>query len=224
MITTTQTGRQQRVLNAAASRLKWKVVMRRLLGRGSYETTSDPATRTHTILLPKDMSSDEAFHVVHELTHAYMAERYSHLFATAYFEPGTPDSAIRSVADAVRAAQDWFVDWEQSKLDPGWFTDEIAYDASILYSILSGGRGVPPIYSGLVAAQVAYHGLRVRVGPIGAIGEALKSALLSIDPRSATIESLVHLADKLATIVHASIGLSLAEHDGLAVFRIEKRA
>ncbi len=75
--------------------------------RGSSVTT-DPFRKSHTLKIKK--RGEPRIYLEHECAHAYLAETVHPLFSTPWFLPGTPETLIKDVEFAFRAATDWYAD------------------------------------------------------------------------------------------------------------------
>ncbi len=183
------------------SSLSWPVVA--ATHNGDLDIISDPRTKTHTIRIPSDpgrAGEVREIEYLHELGHAYLAERAPVFCAHDFIAQGIHiNSVLPNLAGPVRATADWFVD----ELLYQWVPDEERAEIEehveyirrmIAEGDLGGGRG-DQIGGALILAQgIHYLGLHI---PLSGQVETYVNTLLSADPSTPTVENFSRLFNAL---------------------------
>jgi len=182
--------------------LKWKVKDCHLPGEFDLNIRTDPIEKIHYINIPQIKRSpirDSDY--LHELCHAYLAEKVHHMFATKRFRPGWTQEQLDTLRPATYAVE-WWVDYRMFQLAPEIFKKEVLehYNAFFESSLVNQNEisATDFIMAAFTIAQAIYY-CGTENPTEGRLATAV-DAYLSYDPANPNLNDLTELTNRLASI------------------------
>lgn len=207
--------------------LSWKV-RKDLSQDGTFHITSIPHRREHVIYWPKESSSGgppRPVEYLHELCHAYLAEKVHPQFSAQYFKRGTTEQLLQRISILCKAASDWFADEFLYSLQPEELRAEVRehlhYAISLLQAPPKDNYAFVAFSVGLILAQ-AHRYLNVRVNTNSPIDRII-SIFLTVDPANPSVEKLAELLNLLLQTC-SKWQVRLVEDGGLEVWEVVEAA
>lgn len=193
-----------KIIRHIESQLTWPVV--RIMHEDSLDIISDPRKRVHTIRFPADSQTDPVRDIeyLHELAHAYLAEREPvfcvHDFITNGFSGMTIENALKLVSDPVRITSDWFVDDLVLQWEPTEQKKYIIEHVELLRRGLADSVIFPDalvLAAGHIFAQ-GIHYCKIKI-PCPEPIKQIINMFLSVDPHTPTQANFSKLFNSLLT-------------------------
>lgn len=189
----------------------------------TFHITSVPHRREHIIYWPKEGAAGppRPIEYLHELCHAYLAEKVHPQFSAQYFKQGTPDGILRGMSPVCKAASDWFTDELVYSLRPQEFLAEvkehICYAVLMLKDPPPHSRAFVTFSGGLIIAQCQRY--LNQALPTGSLVDDIVQAFLSVEPTEPHVDKLVELLNRLLRLC-SGWQVRLIEDGGLEVWEV----
>ena len=153
--------------------------------------------RRHHIRLPAK-GPYNALDELHELCHAYLAEKVNPLFASGVFAKGVDRALAIAYGPAMNLAGDWFVEEIEQNHAPKQFKKELVEHLEWVGGALQNIPERDPefiCHAAMIFAQaMRYLNQRVEANVVPA---ELVQVFIDVDPSQPTMENLTRLANRL---------------------------
>jgi hypothetical protein len=210
----------RRLIDTVASRLAWEV-RHEQSASPELQIISDPWARRHTIHIPSGGVDWRDIEYLHELAHAYLAERCHHLLGTAWFARQLPQAILRRLTPPLRCADDWYADALLMRRCPAEERAEIEEHAGYILALhRRSPRGDDELLygGGLILAQAVKYAA-YRPHDVPRRYRRAVEILLACNPDRPSVEAKRRLVNALLALT-CDLRLSLAVREGVEVWDI----
>jgi len=190
-----------KIRNRILGSLKWEV-QNRTGDESEIQIISVAKHRRHVVSIPQRGDPVREIEYLHELAHAWLAERIHPLLSTAVIVPRPPADVLQSLMAPKRCAADWFADavlWEWApKASAREIREHLGYILAMTPEELNGEM----LYQGgLICAQALYWKIR----PFNVPGplQPVVDTLLKFPPDRPNLPKMQALLNALAALTTA---------------------
>lgn len=188
----------RQAIRQVESSLTWQVVTIR--HDQALDIISDPTNQVHTIRLDREdgpAGPIRQIEYLHELAHAWLAEREPVFCVHHFIAPGCDMSVVlQTLSDPVRMTADWFVDDLLMKWAPAAETAEIEEHVHLVRRTLCGDPTLAPSDMSLVLAQGVYYNIASLPSSLHNLQELILP-FLSVPPRKPSRDNFSRLFNSL---------------------------